>query len=86
MYFSKEVVRGYNSYIDRAKDDMGTMMDVGLLVMEKGDVYEIDEKERRALFSFSQVMSSSSMREKRSRVTGQTVFAMRHTAFFLHGV
>ena len=39
MYFSKEVVRGYNCYIDRAKDDMGTMMDVGLLVMEKGDVY-----------------------------------------------
>ena len=38
MYFSKEVKRGYNSYIDRATDDMGTMMDVGLLVMEKGDV------------------------------------------------
>lgn len=48
MYFKKELHRGYNSYIDSSKDDMGTMMDVGLLVMEKGDVFVIDEKEKES--------------------------------------
>ena len=48
MYFSRQINRGYNSYIDRSKDDMGTMMDVGLLVMEKGDIYVIDEKEKES--------------------------------------
>ena len=27
MYFDKELHRGYNAYIDAAKDDLGTMMD-----------------------------------------------------------
>ena len=45
MYFDKQVKRGYNRYIDRSVDDRGTMMDVGLLVMEKGDTYIIDETE-----------------------------------------
>ena len=48
MYFSRQINRGYNSYIDRSKDDMGTMMDVGLLVMEKGDIYVIYEKEKES--------------------------------------
>ena len=48
MYFSRQINRGFNSYIDRLKDDMGTMMDVGLLVMEKGDIYTIDEKEKES--------------------------------------
>ena len=33
MYFTRELSRGYNSYIDSAADDMGTQMDVGLLIM-----------------------------------------------------
>ena len=32
-----ELQRGYNTYIDTAEDDYGTMMDVGLLLMEEGD-------------------------------------------------
>ncbi|MCD7859857.1 MAG: 5-deoxy-glucuronate isomerase [Firmicutes bacterium] len=48
-YFSKnsELTNGYNAYIDAASDDMGTQMDVGLLLMEAGDtyVYESEEKE-----------------------------------------
>lgn len=48
MYFKKEVKRGYNTYIDRSVDDMGTMMDVGLLVMEKGDSYVIDEPKKES--------------------------------------
>ena len=39
----EELKRGYNVYIDRAADDMGTGMDVGLLVMEAGDVWEYAE-------------------------------------------
>ena len=54
MYFEKQVKRGYNCYIDRASDDKGTMMDVGLLVMEKGDTYVIDEeKKESAVLLFS---------------------------------
>lgn len=47
-YFSKnnELKQGYNAYIDSAADDMGTQMDVGLLVMEAGDVFTIEEPEK----------------------------------------
>ena len=31
-----ELKRGYNAYIDASADDMGTQMDVGLLVLEIG--------------------------------------------------
>lgn len=48
-YFSKndDLHWGYNPYIDAAEDDMGTQMDVGLLVLEPGDAYtyENDAKE-----------------------------------------
>lgn len=47
-YFNKneELKRGYNAYIDASVDDMGTQMDVGLLVMEEGDTFTIEEKEK----------------------------------------
>ena len=47
-YFSKndELKQGYNAYIDTSVDDMGTQMDVGLLVMEAGDVFTIEEAEK----------------------------------------
>ena len=37
---------GYNVYIDSAVDDMGTMMDVGLLLLEEGDTFTYCEKEK----------------------------------------
>ena len=43
-----ELRRGYNVYIDAAADDMGTGMDVGLLVMEPGDTYTIQEPEKES--------------------------------------
>ena len=46
MYFDKKLHRGYNAYIDAARDDLGTMMDVGLLVMEPGDTYAICDGEK----------------------------------------
>ena len=46
MYFNRKPQRGYNVYIDADKDDLGTQMDVGLLVMEPGDVYLIEESEK----------------------------------------
>lgn len=47
-YFSKnsELKRGYNTYIDASADDMGTQMDIGLLVMEPGDSFTIREPEK----------------------------------------
>ena len=41
-----ELKRGYNAYIDSSVDDMGTQMDIGLLVMEPGDVYTYEEADK----------------------------------------
>ena len=47
-YFTKnkELKNGYNTYIDMSQDDMGTLMDVGLLLMEEGDTYVFEEAEK----------------------------------------
>ena len=39
MNKNAELKNGYNAYIDSSVDDMGTQMDVGLLLMEAGDTY-----------------------------------------------
>ncbi len=53
MYIEKTPVRGYNAYIDSAKDDLGTQMDVGLLVLEAGDTWEYhDVKKELAVLLF----------------------------------
>ena len=44
MYMKKELHRGYNAYINAAEDDLGTQMDVGLLILEPGDSYAIDDE------------------------------------------
>ena len=36
-YITKDLTKGYNSYIDADVDDLGTLMDVGLLVLPKGE-------------------------------------------------
>ena len=47
-YFNKnaELKQGYNAYIDASVDDMGTQMDVGLLVMEEGDTFIFEEAQK----------------------------------------
>ncbi len=47
-YFNKnnELHNGYNVYIDESVNYMGTMMNVGLLLMEDGDVYTYENAER----------------------------------------
>ena len=47
-YFNKnkELKRGYNAYIDESTNYMGTMMNVGLLVMEDGDTYTYESADR----------------------------------------
>ena len=50
MYLQKNAVKGYNSYIDSSKDDYGTMMDVGLLILEKGDDFTFSDAESEAAF------------------------------------
>ena len=38
-----DLKRGYNVYIDSDVDDLGTLMDVGLLIMEEGDTWTYHE-------------------------------------------
>ena len=47
-YFNKNagLKQGYNPYIDMSADDMGTQMDVGLLIMEPGDTFTFEEAEK----------------------------------------
>ena len=47
-YFNKnkELKRGYNAYIDESTNYMGTLMNVGLLVMEDGDTYTYESADR----------------------------------------
>jgi len=55
-YFSKnaELKNGYNTYIDLDTDDMGTLMDVGLLLMDEGDKFVFDEADKEiAVLLFS---------------------------------
>ena len=55
-YFSKnaELKNGYNAYIDMSEDDMGTLMDVGLLLMDEGDKFVFDEADKEiAVLLFS---------------------------------
>lgn len=43
-----DLIRGYNVYIDAAADDLGTQMDVGLLIMEEGDRFVIEEPDKES--------------------------------------
>lgn len=53
-YLTRDLTNGYNAYIDAEQDDLGTQMDVGLLLMEAGDVYTIREEEKEtAVLLFS---------------------------------
>ena len=47
-YFNRnaELKQGYNTYIDASLDDMGTQMDVGLLLMEDGDTFVFEEAQK----------------------------------------
>lgn len=38
-----ELKTGYNAYIDTAADDLGTQMDVGLLLLDAGQSFTLDE-------------------------------------------
>lgn len=47
MYIEKELSRGYNAYLCAEENNgEGTMMDVGLLIMETGDRYVFSEPEK----------------------------------------
>ena len=50
MYLSKKPKRGYNAYIDTSIDDLGMLMDIGLLVMEPGATYMIEETKKGKTF------------------------------------
>ncbi|MBQ8088659.1 MAG: 5-deoxy-glucuronate isomerase, partial [Clostridia bacterium] len=43
MYFEKQVSRGYTPYLTRGENDHVTNINVGLLILEQGDEYTVDE-------------------------------------------
>ena len=62
MNKNAELKNGYNAYIDSSVDDMGTQMDVGLLLMEAGDTYVYeDAKKEAAILLFSGSVWASPM-------------------------
>ncbi|MBQ9015021.1 MAG: 5-deoxy-glucuronate isomerase [Firmicutes bacterium] len=46
MYIHRVLKPGYNAYIDSDRDDLGTQMDVGILVLEAGERYIVQENEK----------------------------------------
>lgn len=46
MYMDYQPVRGYNAYLTMGTTDANTGMDVGLLILEPGDEYKINEPEK----------------------------------------
>ncbi|MBQ6594410.1 MAG: 5-deoxy-glucuronate isomerase [Clostridia bacterium] len=54
MYFEHEVTRGYNAYLTMGVNDHDTRMDVGLLVLEAGDEYVIEEPLKEAAIDLLQ--------------------------------
>ncbi len=47
MYIEKELVRGYNAYLDiDVNNGEGSMMDAGILVLEAGDRYTFHEEQK----------------------------------------
>ena len=82
-YFNKnaELKNGYNAYIDASKDDMGTQMDVGLLLMEAGDVYTIEEAEKEtAILLFE---GKAAFQWDGRTVEGERPDCFRHEAYCL---
>lgn len=49
-YFTKPLHSGYNAYIDATKDDQGTQMDVGLIVLEENETFSYENDEKEAAF------------------------------------
>ena len=75
-YFNQNanLKQGYNHYIDSSVDDMGTQMDVGLLVMEKGDTFIFEESQKEiAILLFSGKVTY--------QWNGETVDAVRPDCF-----
>lgn len=81
MYLTRDIRRGYNPYIDAKEDDLGTQMDVGLLVMEDGDVYVIDEKEKETAVLLFEGKVTFDYAGK--SVTGERPDCFRHEAYCL---
>ena len=76
-----ELQRGYNTYIDTAEDDYGTMMDVGLLLMEEGDSFTIWEEEKECAVLLFQGAAEIAWNDK--RVEAQRPDCFYHEAYCL---
>lgn len=81
MYFDKKVSRGYNAYIDSDADDLGTQMDVGLLVMEAGDEYVIESSEKETAVLLFEGKVTIAYGDKRAEADRPDCF--RHEAWCL---
>lgn len=84
-YFNKnkELKRGYNAYIDESTNYMGTMMNVGLLVMEDGDTYTYESADREVAICFSRARSPMNTPARPLRPTAPTASITKPTACWL---
>lgn len=80
MNKNAELKNGYNAYIDSSVDDMGTQMDVGLLLMEAGDTYVYEDAKKRWQSSCFPALSPMSGTARRWRPTGRTASTTMPTA------
>ena len=54
MYFDRETKRGWNEYLAMGEGEHNTGMDVGLLILEEGDAFELLEAEKEIAFDLLQ--------------------------------
>lgn len=50
MYIKKNLIKGYNEYLNIEQNDCGTAMDVGLLILDDGDVYHQVEMDKEVAY------------------------------------
>ena len=82
MYFNREVTRGYNEYLKMGESDLGSGMDVGLLVLEPGDAYSFFEPEKEIAIDLLQGRVRFSWDDQAMEADRPDTF--RYDAYCLH--
>ncbi len=82
MYIDKETKRGYNEYLNMNHNEgEQTFMDVGLLILEAGDHYGINEPEKRLPYISLQERSRSPLETRKNGSTDRTHLTLHPTVY-----
>ena len=73
MYMDYKPVRGYNAYLTMGSTDANTGLDVGLLILEPGDAFAIDEPEKDAGTAEEPVDSETGMEKTEENESGAII-------------